>query len=82
MASPLAISAKTVDDFLKRADGRDVTININSPGGDYFEGLAIYNMLDQYEGNVHVRILGLAASAASFVAMAGDRIDIAKAGFS
>lgn len=73
--------AKTVSNFLDKADGRDVVININSPGGDYFEGLAIYNLLDQYEGEVHVRVIGLAASAASFIAMAGDTIEIAKAGF-
>lgn len=75
------IGANTVSAFLDKADGRDVTININSPGGDYFEGLAIYNLLDQYDGNVKVRVIGLAASAASFLAMGGDTIEIAKAGF-
>lgn len=74
-------TVRMVADFLKKADGRDVTININSPGGDYFEGLGIYNLLDQYEGAVHMRVIGLAASAASFVCMAGDTIDIAKAAF-
>lgn len=75
------ITGTTVSKFLDNADGKDVVININSPGGDYFEGLAIYNLLDQYEGQVDVRVIGMAASAASFLAMAGDTIEIAKAGF-
>lgn len=50
----------------------DVTVRINSPGGDVFEGFAIYNLLKQHEGKVTVYIDGLAASAASIIAMAGD----------
>lgn len=60
---------------------RDVIVNINSPGGDLFEGMAIYNLLRDHGGQVTVKILGLAASAASIVAMAGDEIQIARAGF-
>ena len=52
----------------------DVTLEINSPGGDYFQGVAIYNMLARHRGKVTVHIMGLAASAASLVAMAADRI--------
>ena len=59
----------------------DVVVNINSPGGDVFEGLAIYNLLREHKGKVTVRVLGLAASAASFIAMAADEIQIARAGF-
>ena len=59
----------------------DVVVNINSPGGDMFDGLAIYNLLRAHSGAVSVRVLGLAASAASLVAMAGQNIEIAKAGF-
>jgi ATP-dependent protease ClpP protease subunit len=59
----------------------DVIVNINSPGGDVFEGLAIYNILRQHKGTVTVRVLGLAASAASYIALAGDRVEIARAGF-
>lgn len=62
-------------------DDQDIIININSPGGDVFEGLAIYNLLRAHKGNVTVRILGVAASAASVIAMAGDEIQIARAGF-
>lgn len=62
-------------------DDQDVIVNINSPGGDVFEGLAIYNLLRNHGGKVTVRILGVAASAASVIAMAGDDIQIARAGF-
>lgn len=60
---------------------KDVIVNINSPGGDLFEGIAIYSLLREHKGNVQVKILGLAASAASIIAMAGDDIQIARAGF-
>ena len=59
----------------------EVTVNINSPGGDVFEGLAIYNLLREHKGKVTVNIIGLAASAASFIAMAGDEIRIGRAAF-
>lgn len=49
-------------------------LRVNSPGGDVFDGIAIYNMLADYPGEVTVTVDGLAASAASFIAMAGDRI--------
>lgn len=66
---------------LKLAAGADVVVNINSYGGAMFEGLAIYNLLVQYEGAVKVRILGVAASAASIIAMAGDSIEMSPASF-
>lgn len=59
----------------------DVVVNINSPGGDLFEAFAIYNMLREHKGQVTVKVLGMAASSASVIAMAGDEIQIAKAGF-
>jgi ATP-dependent Clp endopeptidase proteolytic subunit ClpP len=49
----------------------DIEVHINSPGGDVFDGLAIYNSLAQRPGNVTTVVDGLAASAASFIAMAG-----------
>lgn len=52
----------------------DISVRINSPGGDAFEGLAIYNLLAQHDGRVDVYIDGLAASAASVIAMAGDNV--------
>lgn len=59
---------------LAKANGRDVTIKMNSPGGDVFEGLGIYNELRSYKGKVSVHVMGLAASAASIIAMAADEI--------
>lgn len=55
-----------------------IHLRINSQGGDVFEGLAIYNLLSQHKAKVEVTIDGLAASAASFIAMAGDRISMAE----
>lgn len=49
----------------------DIEVHINSPGGDVFDGLAIYNSLAQRPGNVVTVVDGLAASAASFIAQAG-----------
>lgn len=52
----------------------DITVWINSPGGDCVAAARIYNMLHEYEGNVTVKIDGIAASAASVIAMAGDKV--------
>ena len=52
----------------------DITVWINSPGGDCVAAAQIYNMLCEYEGNVTVKIDGIAASAASVIAMAGDKV--------
>lgn len=62
-------------------DDKDVVVNVNSPGGDVFEAATIYNLLAQHKGHVTVNILGLAASAASVIAMAGDTVKISKIGF-
>jgi ATP-dependent protease ClpP protease subunit len=75
------ITARRVGALLRSAGDREVIVNINSPGGDVFEGLAIYNLLRAHKGDVTVRVVGLAASAASVIAMGGDRIEIARAGF-
>lgn len=52
----------------------DITVWINSPGGDCVAAAQIYNMLREYDGNVTVKIDGIAASAASVIAMAGDKV--------
>ena len=52
----------------------DVTVWINSPGGDCIAAAQIYTMLKEYPGKVTVKIDGMAASAASVVAMAGDSV--------
>lgn len=50
----------------------DVTVHINSPGGDVFEALAIFSTFKQHKGNVTMRVEALAASAASMIMLAGD----------
>jgi len=56
------------------AGSGDVTVWINSPGGDCVAAAQIYNLLSEYPGKVTVKIDGLAASAASVIAMAGDTV--------
>lgn len=75
------VTAKRIAGALRSMNGADVTVNINSPGGDMFEGLAIYNLLREHQGKVTVKVLGLAASAASIIAMAGDEIQIGLGAF-
>src|SRR5690606_7422034 len=75
------VTTKRIAAALRNMGAGPVTVNVNSPGGDMFEGLAIYNMLREHKGEVTVKVLGLAASAASVIAMAGDTIQIARAGF-
>jgi ATP-dependent Clp protease protease subunit len=68
------VTAKRIGAALRSIGARDVTVNVNSPGGDFFEGVAIYNLLREHKAKVTVRVMGLAASAASVIAMAGDEI--------
>lgn len=75
------VTARRIAAALRSMGPGPVTVNVNSPGGDVFEGLAIYNLLREHDGEVTVKVLGLAASAASFIAMAGDKVQIARAGF-
>jgi len=75
------VTVKRIDAALRSIGNRDVTVNINSPGGDVFEGIAIYNRLREHQGSVNVKVLGLAASAASIIAMAGDTIQIGASSF-
>lgn len=63
---------KNFADTLQSCNGRDLVIRINSGGGDVFAAQAIYNLLRTYDGAKTVRIDGLAASAATVVACAGD----------
>jgi ATP-dependent Clp protease protease subunit len=69
------IDAAAFDRALKACgDVKTINMRINSPGGDSFAGIAIYNMLNQHPAKVKTRVDGIAASAASLIAMAGDRI--------
>lgn len=72
------ISAKQFSDELKALPKtvNELTVRINSPGGDVFDGVTIYNRLKQFNGTVNVIIDGLAASIASIIALAGDTITI------
>ncbi|HCZ47957.1 MAG TPA: peptidase [Gammaproteobacteria bacterium] len=75
------VTAKRIAAALRSIGANPVTVYVNSPGGDMFEGLAIYNLLREHKGEVTIKVLGLAASAASIIAMAGDTTQIARAGF-
>jgi ATP-dependent protease ClpP protease subunit len=75
------ITAKKVAAQLRAIGDRPVEIQINSPGGDMFEGIAIYNVLREHPQDITVKIMGMAASAASIIAMAGDNIQIGAASF-
>jgi HK97 family phage major capsid protein len=74
-------TAKMVKDKLKSFGKSPVRVTVNSPGGDAFEGIAIYNLLREHPGAVTVDVLGMAASAASIIAMAGDQIRMGEAAF-
>ena len=71
-----ATSSKSIENSLNMAKGDELEVLINSPGGYVDEGSAIYTMLKDYESNVTIKIVGMAASAASVIAMAGDKIMI------
>lgn len=57
-----------------KSESGDVVVWINSPGGDCFAASQIFNMLKEYDGKVTVKVDGIAASAASVIAMAGDAV--------
>ncbi len=67
------ITPQLFKDELFAGDG-DITVWINSPGGDCVAAAQIYNMLMDYKGNVTIKIDGIAASAASVIAMAGTKV--------
>ena len=69
-----ATSPSMVDKVLEKANGEDLEVEINSGGGSVFAGSEIYTTLKSYKGNVTVKIVGLAASAASVIAMAGKKV--------
>ena len=67
------VTPKTFRDELEAEDG-DVTVYINSPGGNVFAAAEIYTMLIEHKGRVTVKVDAIAASAASVIAMAGDTV--------
>lgn len=62
---------------LRSVAGKPIVVEINSPGGNVFDGVAMYNLLRRHDAEVEVQVLGIAASAASVIAMAGDTIAVA-----
>ena len=75
------VTAAGVADALKAAGPGPVNVRINSGGGDVFDGIAIHTLLARHPGLVTVDVDGLAASAASFIMLAGDRIRSARNAF-
>ena len=72
------ISAKQFSDELAKLPDtvKNITVRINSPGGDVFDGITIYNRLKQHKAKITVVVEGLAASIASIIMLAGDEVQI------
>ena len=70
------INPKTVKQALNEANGSDVELEINSPGGYVDAGSEIYTALKEYQGQVTAKITGQACSAASWIALAADRVEM------
>jgi len=70
------VNPAAIHQQLASANGEDVTLNVASNGGDVFSAAEIYSSIKAYSGNVNVVIQGLAASAASVIAMSGDKISM------
>lgn len=75
------VTLKRIDAALRAIGERDVTVYINSPGGDMFEGIAIYNRLREHSHKVSTKVLGMAASAASVIYLAGAERQVASSAF-
>jgi ATP-dependent protease ClpP protease subunit len=71
------VTPKKIRDELAKLPRGRLTVRINSPGGEVFAGTAIHSLLAEWPGGVAIRIDGVAASIASYIAMAGDRIEMA-----
>ncbi|MEN3133086.1 head maturation protease, ClpP-related [Bacillus albus] len=67
-------SAVDIERTLKATSANVININLNSPGGDVFDGIAIYNQLKNHPAKIIINVDGLAASAASIIAMAADEL--------
>lgn len=75
---PWGITGKDFVDALAKAGAGPITVRINSPGGSVFDGLAMYNAIRNHKGGTTVVVDALAASAASYVAMAGQSVVMAE----
>ncbi len=72
------VQAKDFRASLAAVKSPSIHVEINSPGGDVFAGVAMYNMLKSSGKEIIVKVMGVAASAASLIAMAGDKIEMPK----
>lgn len=75
------VTAKDFIEELKQIDAKSINLTVNSPGGSVFDGLAMYNALKGHPANIHGSVLGIAASAASFVLMSADTITMPEDAF-
>lgn len=75
------ITGKDAYDFLQSAQGPTIYIDINSPGGVFDDGFAIFNLIKQSRFRVVARVWGLAGSAAQLIAMAADEVQMAEDAF-
>lgn len=73
------VSAKAFSQAMQEVGPGPLVVEINSPGGNVWDGLAIYNMLRGRQAPVTTRVVGIAASIASIIALAGDSIEMAEA---
>lgn len=72
------VSAAEFVKDLNSVTAKTINLHINSPGGNVFDGVTIYNNLKSHKATINTKIDGLAASIASVIALAGDTVDIAK----
>lgn len=75
------VTAKRFNEMLAEVKTPKAVLKINSPGGDVFDGITMHNDLADHPAEWTVKVTGLAASAASIVAMAGDRIEVGENAF-
>lgn len=71
-------SERRISAALRSIGEKDIRVNLNSPGGSFYSGLSIYNLLRQHNAKVTINVVGMAGSAASVIAMAGDEIMMAE----
>lgn len=74
------ISPKNVLEFLNKSGNQDITLTINSRGGDVLAGSEIFTAIKDYPGRIDVVVAGIAASMASVIAIAGDTVKISPLG--
>lgn len=75
------IEANRLVQDIDQLEADEITLRINSPGGDVFDGAAIYNALERHPATIHAHIDGIAASMASLIALAGDTVEMAENAF-